>query len=166
MQDARVDLRSGLVLTVLFCIVLFLVVPAFVDVPPSIEIRALAPDYWPIVILQMLVGFSLLLSLCSWRTLRKARGERKPQRTPPSTASPHATVYRGLLLCLFAGYYLCIPVLGLLVASALALPAMALLYGERRFVLLAASTAGVLILLQVFFVRIANVPVPTGIFGL
>lgn len=165
MQQALVDLRSGMVLTVVFCVLLFVVAPAFIDVPPSIEIRALAPDYWPLVLLRILVGFSLLLILLSYLKIRNTRAEQKQTSTPSSTVLPHANVYRCVLIVIFTAYYVLIPVLGLLAASALALPAMALLYGERRFVLLAASTVCVLTFLQIFFVSIANVPVPTGIFG-
>ena len=62
------------------------------------------------------------------------------------------------------GFYVLIPFLGMVVPGMAVIFGLMVLGGERRWLLAAAVAAGVPLLLYVFFVHVAGIPIPLGIF--
>ena len=72
----------------------------------------------------------------------------------------------GLAVALGAlfGFYVLIPSLGMVVPGVAVIFALMVFGGERRWVLAATVAAGVPILLYAFFVHVAGIPIPLGVF--
>jgi putative tricarboxylic transport membrane protein len=165
MNPAKKDLVLGIILVLTFSLVFLVVIPAAVVVPGGIKISATAPDYWPKLI-------SAAIALLGLAVLAQGIIGIKQNPTPPpgkeaagngenknSGFFKTATAIIGLL----AYYWLVIP-LGIVAASMLALPGFAVIYGERRVKVLVPLALLLPMALYFFFTRVANIPMPLGIF--
>lgn len=68
-------------------------------------------------------------------------------------------------MAMLLGYYQLTRYAGIVLASALALPALSFLYGERRPHILVALAILLPTGLYAFFVYVAKIPMPLGILG-
>lgn len=157
-------ITRGLVITVLFGIVLFLLIPAYVPRPRFIPGFAPPPDMWPrtISMLGMALGILLVGLSCSRKTeaiadpedARSIRGD-----TPLATLLTRF----GWTVLAFALFIGSVILLGFLLSSILLLMAMLILTGYWRHKVVAAIVAVALPLtLYLFFSSALNTRFPVG----
>ena len=150
---------TGIGALVLGLLIFFVLIPAGIDRPGSVEHAALAPDFWPKIIAAIIIAMGLLL------TVKPAQeededGEEGGDAVPWRQRLPGLAVALGAL---FAFYFL-IPLLGM-VAPGMVLAFGLMVYaGERRWPRIVTIAAGVPILLYFFFVYVASIPIPLGVF--
>ena len=163
------DCILGASLTVLGSILFLFVIPEGVVVPSSVSSLALAPDLWPRVLALMLLGLGVLLFVPS--SLRLLGGTAEVTRASSlnfAGASAMARPFGWFVLFVAAialfVYWAAIHILGIPVASAIALASFALLYGERRYGVILTLSTVVPVSLYLFFSKIAQVPIPMGVF--
>ena len=138
--------------------IFFVLIPWGIDQPGNVEHIALAPDFWPQIIAVVMMALGVLQAL-------------KP--TPDDDDEDGGEDFGrwlhrvpGLAVALGAlfGFYVLIPPLGMVVPGVAIIFALMVFDGERRWVLAATVAAGVPILLYAFFVHVAGIPVPLGVF--
>ncbi|MCA8866348.1 MULTISPECIES: tripartite tricarboxylate transporter TctB family protein [unclassified Halomonas] len=157
-------ITRGLVITVLFGIVLFLLIPAYVPRPRFIPGFAPPPDMWPrtVSMLGMALGILLVGLSCSRKTeaiadpedARSIRGD-----TPLATLLTRF----GWTVLAFALFIGSVMLLGFLLSSILLLMAMLILTGYWRHKVVAVTVAVVLpLVLYLFFSSALNTRFPVG----
>lgn len=157
-------ITRGLVITVLFGIVLFLLIPAYVPRPRFIPGFAPPPDMWPrtVSMLGMALGILLVGLSCSRKTeaiadpedARSIRGD-----TPLATLLTRF----GWTVLAFALFIGAVMLLGFLLSSILLLMAMLILTGYWRHKVVAAIVAVALpLVLYLFFSSALNTRFPVG----
>ncbi|MBS3668135.1 MULTISPECIES: tripartite tricarboxylate transporter TctB family protein [Halomonadaceae] len=157
-------ITRGLVITVLFGIVLFLLIPAYVPRPRFIPGFAPPPDMWPrtVSMLGMALGILLVGLSCSRKTeaiadpedARSIRGD-----TPLATLLTRF----GWTVLAFALFIGSVMLLGFLLSSILLLMAMLILTGYWRHKVVATIVAVALpLVLYLFFSSALNTRFPVG----
>jgi putative tricarboxylic transport membrane protein len=158
----------GAIVVTTMTIMITVIVPISVAVPKSNKVMALSPDFWIKIIIwsTLALGIGILV-----RGVKRARSEidadelaeieeRAKHRHPPRRALM-------LLVIAVAGlfaYYAAIDWLGMVLASIVALAGFVLLCGERRFLVLAPLAVLLPVSLYYFFLKVAGIPMPLGIF--
>ena len=168
---------TGLGVLVLGLLIFFVLIPAGVDRPGNVEHAALAPDFWPRIIAAIIALTGLLLTI---RPVPEGDSEEDGQRGADEVGAggggegrrggeaaagwprrlPGLAVTLGAL---FAFYFL-VPFLGMVVSGAVLAFGLMRYAGERRWLAGAAIAAGIPVLLYVFFVYVASIPLPLGVF--
>lgn len=172
MRTPNKDTSLGLGLAAFFGAVLLFVIPRAVVIPSSAVVPSLRPDFWPSILCGVLVLLGLGLAAGSLSGPARpapesgcggcapapgsdpAPGPTRPAR--PGRAAP------ACVAALLAAYAWTLEAAGMIIPSALAFTALALLYGERRPGVLAVVAVGLPVGLYLFFTQVANVPMPAG----
>ena len=142
----------GLGVVALGLLLFFVIIPIGVVEPSNVSHLALAPQFWPKIISIMIGAMGVIL------VMRAKPGE--PVSRQWLGRLPGLIVALGALF----GFYFLIPPLGMVV------PGMALIFGlmwyagERNLIRSILIACAVPILLYCFFVYIANIPIPLGVF--
>lgn len=156
------DIIYGLVVGLGFIAFALWGIPAWIETPASVRIPAVSPAFWPELVTFCLsaAGFALAAGgLCRRPAEVRTRGEKQAVPARPCNFNPVFT------LAVFLAYYLLTDVIGIVCASILAMAAMAARNGERNRLILVAVSVGLPVALYVFFVWVAKVPMPLGLFG-
>ena len=119
---------------------------------PAILAQGIQPTVFPRAILLLLFGLALLQA---FRSLRLTPAE-LARRTAPAPVAPVV----GLTVGLLVAFAVLMPVIGTFPAVVLFLPALALLWGERRWLLMALGFAGFTGFAWVLFRLVMQVPLP------
>lgn len=152
---------------------LFLI-PIGIILPADIEIRALSPDFWPHIVLGMMAiagGILTLQGIINWRRALRQNESHKPggmesnakvraEGLPLAQATVRVAV---VIATLFLLYY-AIPQIGMVAATMVVLVFLMWFAGERRFKIILPVAIFLPLLLYIFFVYAANVPIPLGVF--
>lgn len=150
----KTDVYLGAV-TVLFSLVLWLfLIPNYVVVPGNIEHFYMGPNFWVTVIA---ASMFLLGALLLYNALKNAR----PTEGDPITPLQVFRLCSGMAI--FVAYYLFLQSLGIIITSAIAVVACSLMYGERRLKYLLPLAILLPVMLYLFFLKIASIPMPQGI---
>lgn len=161
------DIFLGSLLTGGFCLVVWILIPVAVPVPKSIKVAALSPDFWPKIIAAGLAIMGLVLIAQGAIRLVRERAETiEKTMTEAAPAAGRRSVFMrtaGIMVGLLV-YYKIVEPLGIVVSSILAIIVFALLYGERRLKMLIPIAVLLPIGLYYFFVKVANIPMPLGLF--
>jgi len=171
MKNHYNNLYLGIGTSFLFGFVSLWVIPNFIVVPLSVQMTGVSPIFWPEVVSWSLVGLGLILAGSSFLQLLRAgsQGVRIVEGGGESGAvpkiAPVAIVKTFLTIGAMAGYYFLVDYLGMLSSSMLALFAFTLIYGEYRLKLTVPLSILVPLILYFFFVKVANIPMPQGLFG-
>jgi hypothetical protein len=155
----RRDLSIGLGTVAFFAVVLLAVIPYQIRVPANITVLALSPAFWPtmVCILGILIGLIIVY--------RGLRGISFDDDDPLAATEEPREEWRSVAAVVMMFVYLgLVHVLGMLVASMLALLALAWLFGERRLRILLPVAVLLPLGLYYFFTMIAHVPLPLGLF--
>jgi putative tricarboxylic transport membrane protein len=123
---------------------------SFPEVPKALQ-QGMGPERYPQLVLSVLIGLCLLLAI-------EARGK-AATRPPPLDPVVVLTAASGAL---FVG---AVWLVGLPVAMFLALVALGLLWGERRWLPLLLNAVLLPVIIWAMFVRGLKVPLPTGLVG-
>lgn len=168
------DLVVSGVVIVFACLALFVLIPAGIEHPGSIDVLALGPAFWPSVICAFLGLMGLVVGVQALRRTRAARrgsvSGRVDEDAPdaPDAAEAEAAGFAPVrwlaALALLAGYYYGLDSLGMVLTSMLALGLFMSLGGERRPAVVLVLSLGVPLALFLFFRYVANVFIPLGVF--
>ena len=139
------------IIIMIFAAVMFGVTYTF-DKVPAILAEGIQPTIFPRA---MLIIMFLLAVLQAFKAMRISPQE--ALQLKPLKAIPLVVYLTALFLIAFA--YL-MPIIGTFPAIVVFLPALAMLWGERRWLLMALSFAGFLGFAYVLFRLIMNVPLP------
>ncbi|MBT2786601.1 MULTISPECIES: tripartite tricarboxylate transporter TctB family protein [unclassified Halomonas] len=157
-------ITRGLVITVLFGIVLFLLIPAYVPRPRFIPGFAPPPDMWPRTV--SMLGMALGILLVGLSFSRKTEAIADPEdATAIRGDTPLSTLLTrfGWTVLAFALFIGSVMLLGFLLSSILLLMAMLILTGYWRHKVVAAIVAVALpLVLYLFFSSALNTRFPVG----
>ncbi|WP_025772024.1 tripartite tricarboxylate transporter TctB family protein [Thioalkalivibrio sp. HK1] len=147
----------------------FLLIPLGIDTPGRVDHITLAPDFWPRIVSLILAAMGLWLILFPGPDDRGTdnRGPDNPKTNDPVSAPSIGFERRARLaavLALLFGYYLAIDWLGMVLPGTILIASLSFLAGERRPLPLILPALCLPALLYAFFVHIAGVPIPLGIF--
>jgi putative tricarboxylic transport membrane protein len=161
------DIFLGGLLAGGFSLVLWVLIPAAVPVPKSIKVAALSPDFWPKIIAAGLAIMGLVLIAQGMIRLVRERAETIEKTvTEAAPAADRRSVFIrtvGIMVGLLV-YYQIVEPLGIVVSSILAIMVFALIYDERRWKILIPVAVLMPTGLYYFFVKVANIPMPLGLF--
>ena len=148
------ELATGILLVSFSLTVLLLLIPFGIVEPKKVQYAALSPSHYPRLIAIVLAIFGAAIAVRGFLT--KATAHASDLRMDAGR--------RILLMFFLLGLYaLILQPLGFIIASALALCCLLWLAGERRFWLILMLAIIVPTGLYVFFVKVARIPIPTGI---
>lgn len=122
------------------------------DKVPAILAQGIQPTVFPRAILAMIFGLATIQALRAFHLSRDDIAKLQPRKKVPLIVFLTA----GLLI----GFAMVMPIIGTFPAIVLFLPALAILWGERRWILMATSFAGFIVFAYALFRIIMNVPLP------
>lgn len=162
MRSAYKDVVLGVALLVISIFVLAWLIPVGIDSPGTVSNPALAPAFWPRLIMIAMTGLSVVILLQGVNRVRILRAE-------GVEAEPHEPNLAGNLKTAIAAAGLFVFTWamtwgGIVVPSMVALACYMALYGERRLAIIIPVSVGVPLALYLFFLKVALVPMPLGIF--
>lgn len=142
--------EAGVIMT--FASVMFGVTFTF-DKVPAILAQGIQPTVFPRAVLAIIFGLAALQFGKALRLSPEAAARLKPSR-----AGVPAIVFitSATLVC----FYVLMPMIGTFPTLILFCPALAILWGERRWALMAASFAGFIGFIYLLFRVVMNVPLP------
>lgn len=147
---------SGVTMTALGLLFIFVLIPHGVVEPKKIKYAALSPSYYPrfVAIALILLGVAVTL-----------RSLILPINVKQSDDAVHPQAVKRILVMfvILALYAMGIPWLGFVLASTLVLLATFYLAGERRPILILGLSLFLPIALYFFFLKVASVPIPLGV---
>ena len=153
LTGAGVALLGLLIFTVL--------IPWGIDQPGNVEHMALAPDFWPQIIAVIMMVLGVLQAI---RPAPDDDDDDDEDTGEDSGRWLHRVPGLAVALGALFGFYVLIPTLGMVVPGMAVILGLMAFGGERRWLLAAAVAAGVPLLLYVFFVHVAGIPIPLGVF--
>ena len=156
---AGMDVWLGLALVAASILGVFVVVPVGIDMPADIEVRALAPNFWPTIVVIVIGIVGAIVALEGW--IRNAANERGEESDDPLSQQIQRFA---IIIAILAGIYWATPYAGMVLACAAGIMALCLFGGERRITMILGLGIGLPVVLYVFFVYVANVPLPVGVF--
>ncbi len=164
--DKRRDIAAALTFLALGLFALLYLIPRGIDVPSTVKIAALSPDFWPRLITYGAITAAIFLLIETLTMQSVGADEEDAEEAAQYQLATLPGILRILVLvvALFA-FYASLTTLGVVAASVLLLFAMMLFFGERKFWLVVVLSFGVPMLLYLFFRYVASVPIPLGIFG-
>jgi len=159
------DLITGVLFLALGIFAVLVAIPMGVQVPSSVSVRALSPDFWPLVICGGVILSALFLIVEAWVMPRQADDAEDiaNNREFQYPALP-ATIRTLTLIAAWFAFYLSLTTLGVVVASIILIIAMMLLFDERRIWLIGVLGVATPVLLYLFFRYVASVAIPLGLF--
>ncbi len=164
MQSGLKNVVLGVVLMATFALVWLVLIPHGVQVPKNIKIAALSPDFWPRIVTAGMVLLGAAVSVSGVFHQRRHGVATVAPSDDEKRARRMAAAKIIAAMVLLLAYYALVPLLGMVVASMLALPAFAAMYGERRWTILAPLAVLLPVAMYFFFTRVAGIPMPLGLF--
>lgn len=163
------DAILGAVLVSICTLLLTVLIPIGVQIPKSNKVLALSPDFWMKIIVYSTLFIGIIIL---FKGIKRARaglseeettevlGELQHKHTFGRAVLGACTAVAGLFVYLFL-----IDLIGMIAASITAFIAFVLLSGERRMQI--AIPLGIILPfgLYYFFLKVAGIPMPLGIFG-
>lgn len=137
----------------------FVLIPLGIDSPGRVDHITLAPDFWPRIVSMILAAMGLWLIVFP--------GPEDPD-ADKAVAAPNSRFKRRLRLgavpALLFAHYLAIDWLGMVLPGMILIALLSLIAGQRRLLPLILPALCLPTLLYVFFVHVASVPIPLGVF--
>ena len=149
---------TGVGVALLGLVIFFVLIPWGIDQPGTVEHAALAPDFWPQIIAVIMMALGVL------QALRPGPDDDDEDDGEDSGRWRHRVPGLAVALGALFGFYVLIPSLGMVVPGMAVIFALMVFGGERRWGLAATVATGVPILLYAFFVHVAGIPIPLGVF--
>ena len=172
-QKANREIALGITIIVLTAIGAFIAIPAGIVMPENIGVLALAPNFWPLVVVAMAGLAGVAIAVHGIADLRQSgHVEVTPMLSddyPVDIDGDERPFLEALtrvaitISVLFALYF-AIPWAGIVLSSSAVLVFLTFFAGERRWRIILPVAVLLPLLLYVFFVHIANVPMPLGVF--
>ena len=149
----------GLAVAVLGLLTLFVLIPIGIDSPDYVEVLALAPEFWPIIVGCLFTLSGIFMAIRPFEE-KDDDEEGAPEPVPWLERLPKLAMILG---CLFIFYFVA-PYLGFVLPAVVLTFLLAWFAEERRWHTLILVSIIPPVLLYVFFVFIANIPIPLGHF--
>ena len=146
----------GAVVAALGLITLFVLIPIGIVSPSDVGTLALAPEFWPMIIASLFTLMGMMLMFFP--------GKADPDASRGPINFKRRALRLAILFAALFGVYFAGPLLGMVVPAMLVIFGLSWLAGERRWKLLVALSLSIPILLTAFFIFIASIPIPLGIF--
>lgn len=136
----------------------FVIIPNGIVEPGGVQFAALSPSYFPRIVCYMLAAFGAFVT---FRTLIQKSGasESVADAVPEERIIMRTVTIFAVLLAL----YIALEPLGFPLTGAIALLILMFLADERRLKIMLPIAIGIPAGLYLFFVKAANVPIPSGI---
>lgn len=163
MRAAYRDIVLGAVLLVLCLFTLFWLIPVGIDSPGTITNRALAPAFWPHIIMVAMTVLSVTVLLQGVNAYLRARKQGAADVDEQESNWPGSIKVAVAAVMLFV-FTWAMTWGGIVVPSMFALAFYIALHGERRLTIILPVSIGVPLGLYYFFLKVALVPMPLGIF--
>lgn len=163
MRTAHKDIVFGAALLVLSLAVLFWLIPVGIDSPGKIRNPALAPAFWPRLIMIGMTALSVILIAQGVLALRRSGGGDDLLDDAPArdVVGEIKMLVAAAVLFVFAWS---MTWGGIVVPSMAALIFYMALHGERRVWIILPVAIGLPVALYLFFLEVAQVPMPLGVF--
>ena len=112
-QARKKDLASGVLFCAIGVLAMFVLIPFGVQVPSTVKIRALSPDFWPILISGAVILAALALIFEAWFMPSQPSGEDDAlDSTEFELDAAPAAIRTGLLILGLFAFYLSLSTLG------------------------------------------------------
>ena len=148
----------GLVALALGLATIFILIPVGIVSPQDVQHIALAPEFWPLIVASV---FSVMALIILVRPTQPEESDDVESAVVPwKQRFPRLAV---ILVSLFAFYYL-VPFLGMVFTGIVLIAGLMLYAGERRWKLIVPLAIVMPIALYLFFLKVANIPIPLGMF--
>ncbi|MDA0681556.1 MAG: tripartite tricarboxylate transporter TctB family protein [Proteobacteria bacterium] len=161
--DARQEMMIGAAVMAIAAGFYFAVIPSGIVMPSGTESRALAPDFWPRIVVVVAALSGVCMVVHGWLH----RAQASPAADKPTHKSTGIAAWiriAGAFAAMLACYYL-LPLGGMILPTAVLGLFLMWLGGERRWKVMAPTAILLPILLHLFFADFAKVPLPLGIFA-
>ncbi len=149
------DRITGIIVIILGLATFFVLIPNGIVVPGNLDVLALSPDFWPRIV-------AIIFTICGLAMCFQNQSAQSMDTVdiPVTSRIPRLAF---TLVALF-GFYFSIPKLGMVMPATLLIFGMMFFSGERRWMLMLITAIVAPVLLYVFFVYVANIPIPLGVF--
>ena len=146
----------GLAVVAIGLFTLFILIPYGIVSPSDIPTLALAPEFWPLIIASVFTLTGVLLAILPATTEKSRFVEPNfwKQRVPRLF----------LLLAVLFGFYFLVPFTGMILPAILLIFGLSWFAGEKRWKLILVLAFIIPIVLSIFFIYVANIPIPLGLF--
>ena len=160
----RREIGVGLVAITLAALGWFVVIPFGIDLPSQIDIEALAPDFWPRIVMVLLAVSGIFIAVQGYFDGRNPplSDDAADDEGAVEHELPMLTLRVAFALAAMFVFYLTILEVGIVIASALIIIAFSYVLGQRQWKLILSLAVALPVLLYVFFVHVASVPMPLG----
>lgn len=150
------DMVSGLIFIVFSLCLLFWLIPLGIVEPKNVRYAALSPSYYPKIIAFVLLILGLVITIHSYLKFGKKWGDGYELHAKGF----HRTSLFIATLIVYAGT---LNILGFVLGSSLALFVSMSIAGERNYWITLGTAVILPMVLYLFFLKIARIPIPTGI---
>jgi putative tricarboxylic transport membrane protein len=151
------DVIVGFTVVLFAGFTLLVLIPQGIPTPGRTAPGQMLPDFWPRVITSGLVAIGVLIALLAiFAPTVEEAGEELDEPHPPMVATLKVVT----AIVLMFGYLWLIQLIGMVVASMIAIPLFSVLYGERRVWIYVPLAIVLPVLLYVFFRHVASIPIP------
>jgi hypothetical protein len=169
------DILAGAAVALFAVTGLAYLIPVGVKSPPNVKVPALAPEFWPTIILWLMLAFAVVILVQGVVAVMRTGTNEAPEQNALAEedtvngshgdASSSARMLRTIAaIGLLFAYQALIDVIGMLAVSILACLAFTILSGERRYKIFVPVAVLLPTILYYFFTKVAGVPLPLGIF--
>lgn len=162
MNDIKKDLQLGILLSIFFLLVLYVFIPNGITIPQSHDPGQLSPASYPTWIATMGLCISLLLTFSSGAKFLKAKKCEEKVNIIKSKDFLQSLRFISAFVLLFAFYFF-LESIGMIIGSFILYAFFAYLCGERNWIRLITIDTILIIVMYLFFVKIAYIPIPLGI---
>ena len=172
-QKANREIALGITIIVLAAIGAFIAIPVGIVMPENIAVLALAPDFWPLIVVAMAGLAGVAIAVHGVADLRQSRhAEATPMLSDDYALDIdrderpflEALMRVAITIAVLFALYFAIPLAGIVLCTSAVLVFLTFFAGERRWRIILPVAVLLPLLLYVFFVHIANVPMPLGVF--
>ncbi len=153
MKESRL---LGVAVVAIGAIGLFVLIPVGIVSPSDVPALALAPEFWPFVIASVFTLMGIFMTIAPGSTDQETVTELRLMRT-------RILRLTGFFAVLF-GFYFVVPYVGMVVPAIAIIFGLCWFTGERRWLLLLLISLLIPFVLTLFFIFVANIPIPLGIF--
>ncbi|WP_444999507.1 tripartite tricarboxylate transporter TctB family protein [Halomonas mongoliensis] len=156
------EVGVGLSLLALSFLLLIWLIPEGVPQPTRLREGQLSPRFWPLISTSILLMSGLVLTALAW--LEKGQGIASEADDGDEPLPPIQALIGLVVGCvLLAGYFWAMTRVGMVVASSLGILLLGYAYGERSWRVLIPVAFLLPIVLYLFFVYVAGIPIPDPI---
>lgn len=167
------EMWIGVALVLLAIVGWLFIIPKGIVVPDGVEVRALSPDFWPLIVVAVAGLASAVLmvqGMVMWKkTAHRGISQESDEHGGEMESDIVLPFSREILqvvitLCVLFAMYYAILQIGMVAATIPALGFLTWFGGEKRWKIILPVAVVLPLTLYFFFVYVANVPIPLGVF--